>query len=104
LVDYVLGNALTGQELNGCIREVVTVMLKHMVLGLTPVCLGFSQEFHKQFLRKLGKPKTHGFRWSTEWRSARRIITNTTAIVELFVVNAYSCVPDTLKVLANKLL
>ena len=79
-------------------------MFKNVIIIHTPISLSLLKEFHEKFLRDLGKSKRFRFGWYTEGRLTHSIIGDTTTVVEFFLVNTNTCMPDPLEVLANELL
>ena len=79
-------------------------MLKYMVFCHAPLTSSLSQEFHEEFFRNFCETKGNLFGGFTEWCLPHSVVTYTTTVVKLLIVNANSSVPNTFEVFANKLL
>ena len=79
-------------------------MLEDVVFLHAPLLPCFSQEFHEKLFWNFCEAKRNLFSRFTKWSLPYSIITDSSTVVKLFIVNADSSVPNTFEVFANKLL
>lgn len=59
-----LGDPISYQELRALIREVVAVMLEHIVCSLSESRRDLSEEVHEEFFGQFRETKVHNLSWS----------------------------------------
>ena len=89
------------EELTSSEGEMVAVVLEDMIALHAPLMTVFAQELHEQVLRDVCKADAERFGRLSEGSHADAVPADAAAVVELLVVYANACVPDTFKVLAD---